>query len=190
MLSPLSVWWTPAASQMVEHDRAKSTGGASGRRRRLPSAASRSSISSFRRRRHHAVRRQALDRERAGDADARIVHVGRVVEIFDVGARGDRGVDLASAGRCALPTSWREAPRLKRARRRAGRAGFAILPSSCRGGVERGAQRFEHRLPLLPDDVDLGVVGDRLQRDVRHALIDEALADIVVGRRCRAAACR
>ena len=39
------------------------------------------------------------------------------------------------------------------------------------------------RLPLLPDVVDLGVVGDRLQRDVRHALVDEALADIVVGRR-------
>ena len=49
--------------------------------------------------------------------------------------------------------------------------------------VERGAQRFEHRLPLLPDVVDQRVVGDRLQRDVRHALIDEALADIVVDRR-------
>ena len=50
-------------------------------------------------------------------------------------------------------------------------------------GVERGAQRLEHRLPLLPDVVDQRIVGDRLQRDVRHALIDEALADVVVDRR-------
>ena len=46
-----------------------------------------------------------------------------------------------------------------------------------------GAQRFELRLPFLPDDVDLGVVGDRFQRDVRRALVDEALADVVVRRR-------
>ena len=41
-----------------------------------------------------AVRRQALDRERAGDADARIVGVGLVVEIFELGLGRDRGVDL------------------------------------------------------------------------------------------------
>ncbi len=35
---------------------------------------------------------------------------------------------------------------------------------------------------LLPDDVDLGVVGDGLQRDVRHALVDEAVADVAVHR--------
>jgi hypothetical protein len=44
--------------------------------------------------RHHPVRRQALDRERACDADARIVGVGLVVEIFELGLGGDRGVDL------------------------------------------------------------------------------------------------
>ena len=43
---------------------------------------------------HDAVRRQALDGERAGDADARLVLVGAVVEEFDVGAACDRGVDL------------------------------------------------------------------------------------------------
>ena len=44
------------------------------------------------------------------------------------------------------------------------------------------AQRLQLRLPLLPDDVDLGVVGDGLERDVRHALVDEAVADVAVHR--------
>ena len=54
-------------------------------------------------RRQHAVRRQALDGERAGDADAGIVVIGLVVEIFDVGARGDGGVDLLLPGDARLP---------------------------------------------------------------------------------------
>jgi hypothetical protein len=45
--------------------------------------------------------------------------------------------------------------------------------------VRSGSQRF---LPVLPDHVDLGVVGDRLQRDVRNPFVDEALADIAVSR--------
>ncbi len=35
----------------------------------------------------------------------------------------------------------------------------------------------------LPDHIDLGVVGDRLEGDVRHALIDESLADVAAHRR-------
>ena len=49
------------------------------------------------------MRRQALDRERAGDTDAGVVDVGLVVEIFDIGARGDRGVDLFLAGDARFP---------------------------------------------------------------------------------------
>ena len=44
--------------------------------------------------------------------------------------------------------------------------------------VQLLAQRLQLRLPLVPDDIDLGVVGDGLERDVRHALIDEAVADV------------
>ena len=42
------------------------------------------------------------------------------------------------------------------------------------------AQRLQFRLPLVPDDIDLRVVGDGFERDVRHALIDEAVADVSV----------
>jgi len=49
--------------------------------------------------------------------------------------------------------------------------------------LQRRAQRFAQRLePLLPDDVDLGVVGDRLEGDVRDALVDEAVTDVVADR--------
>ena len=71
----------------------------------------------------HPVRREALDRERSGHADARGVLVGLVVEQLGVGVAADGGVDL----------------------------------------------RARHAL------ADVGVVGDRLQRDVRDALVDEAL---------------
>ena len=59
---------------------------------------------------------------------------------------------------------------------------FPFFPLLLERRVELLAQRFQRRLELLPDDVDLGVVGDGLERDVRHALIDEALADVAVGR--------
>ena len=36
------------------------------------------------------------------------------------------------------------------------------------------------RLPLLPDDIDLRIVGDGFERDVRHALIDKTLADVAM----------
>ena len=49
------------------------------------------------------MRRQALDRKRPGDADAGIVGVRLVVEIFDIGTRGDAGVDLALTGDPRLP---------------------------------------------------------------------------------------
>ena len=44
-----------------------------------------------------AVRRQALDRERAGDADFLVVLVGLVVEVFVVGLGRDGGVYFALA---------------------------------------------------------------------------------------------
>jgi hypothetical protein len=55
--------------------------------------------------------------------------------------------------------------------------------------VDGMPQRLQDFLELLPDDVDLGVVRDRLQGDVRDPLVDEAMADVAVGRgrrRCRA----
>ena len=44
------------------------------------------------------------------------------------------------------------------------------------------AQRFQSLPGTFPDHVDLGVVGDGLERDVRHTLIDKALADVAMRR--------
>ena len=52
------------------------------------------------------------------------------------------------------------------------------MPGLLERGVQLLAQRLQLRLPLFPDDIDLRVVGDGLERDVRHALIDEAVADV------------
>ncbi len=72
-------------------------------------------------------------------------------------------------------------------------AGFGHAASASRGichssqallerGVKLLAQRLERLLEFFPDDVDFGVVGDGFQRDVRDALIDEALTEIAVHR--------
>ena len=55
---------------------------------------------------------------------------------------------------------------------------FPFLPVGSADFVKLLSERFELFLPLVPDDIDLGVVGDRLEGDVRHALIDEAMADV------------
>ena len=51
----------------------------------------------------HAVRAEALDGERTGDADLLLVLVGLVVEVFELGLGGDRGVDLLLPGDARLP---------------------------------------------------------------------------------------
>ena len=56
-----------------------------------------------------------------------------------------------------------------------------LLPGLLERGVQRLAQRLQLRLPLVPDDIDLCVVGDGLEGDVRYALIDKALADVAAG---------
>ena len=58
------------------------------------------------------------------------------------------------------------------------------------GGVEPGAEGLQGLLPRLPDHVDLGIVGDGLQGDMRHALVDEALADVATSGRFRGRALR
>ena len=57
---------------------------------------------------------------------------------------------------------------------------FPLFPLLLEGGVQLLPQRLKDRLELLPDHIDFGIVGDRLERDVRDALINEALADVFV----------
>jgi hypothetical protein len=60
-----------------------------------------------------------------------------------------------------------------------------FLPASTEQGVQPRTQRFEPLLGLVPDHVDLGIVGNGLKGYVRRALIDEALADVAVSSRQR-----
>jgi hypothetical protein len=121
------------------------------------------------------VWRQALDSERAGDADARVVGIGLFVEVLEFRLGGDRGVVLL------LPADARMPPFGMQLLRRVGIArDFPLLPVLGEGGVESVAERFE-RLPLLlPNYVDLRVVGDRTQRDMWHPLVDEAMANVTM----------
>ena len=86
-----------------------------------------------------------------------------------------------SAGRCGPATSRRAVSSLRPATwHRASRG----ISHSCQfflsAAFSFSRKRLQLRLPLVPDDIDLRVVGDGFERDVRHALIDEAVADVPV----------
>ena len=140
--------------------------------------------------RQHPVRRQAFDREGAGDADARGVGIGLVVEILVVCLGGDGGVDGLLTGDARLPPLGVRGCGVSRPVLAHLARDFPFLPSLAEGGVEPGAERLQGLLPALPDHVDLGVVGDGFEGDVRHALVDEALADVTACRRFRRRALR
>ena len=103
---------------------------------------------------------------------------------------GDGGVDGLLAGDARLPP-------FRVCRRGVGRPALAclardvpFLPCRAEGGVEPGAEGLQRLLPRLPDHVDLGIVGDGFEGDVRHALVDEALPDFAAGRCLRRRALR
>ena len=176
--------------QVFQHHRAKSVSGSS-RPLGLPALAlgGVEDVDQFVfSRRHDAMGRQAFDRERAGDADAGFVLIGPVVEDSNsalaaieasisfwraMRSSHHSGVHASFGGGVARAISGCRASR-----------GFPILshflPSAAL--FNACAQRFELRLELLPDHVDLGIVGDGFERDVRRALVDEALADVAVRR--------
>ncbi len=82
-----------------------------------------------------AVRREALDRERASDPDTAGIGVGTVIELFDISCLGDHRVDFLLAGDARLP------PRGVIGKRRFGPSG---APAS------RGISQSSHDLPSAP----------------------------------------
>ena len=131
------------------------------------------------------MRRQAFHRERTGDAGAGAVLIRTVVQKFDVGAARDGGVDFP------LPLDPRRPPSGMGLHGGGWPGGGGVardlpfVPGCAKCGIDLRPQRFQRLLGFLPDHVDLGVVGDGFQRDVRGALIDEAVADVVMRRRVR-----
>jgi hypothetical protein len=84
---------------------------------------------------------------------------------------------------CLLALKRVEEPqRLGRPEVLGGARNLPLLPGFAHRGIQRLAQGLQGLLPPIPDDVDLGVVGDGLERDVGDALVDEAVADVASGR--------
>ena len=145
--------------------------------------------------------REGFDGEGAGDADLGFVLVGFVVEELELGLGGDGGVNFLLAGDAGFPpggvellcrgcrpgaltgrgpwrvwhasAAWGHAAYIAKLAR-----DFPFLPGFLEGLVQLLAQRFEGLLPFVLDDINLGVVGDGFEGDVRDALIDEAVAEV------------
>ena len=183
MVSRFSTWVTPAVREMVEHHVGEVGGRGDAHRAAALAVSGGQRIGQLvLLGGHDAVRREALHRERPGDAHPGIVHVGPVVEVLDIGRLGDRGVDPPLPLDARLPPGGVQllggvGPRFASA----SRGIFPLLPVSCPSALlSCSPQRLQGLLVRLPDDVDLGVVGDGLERDMRRALVDEALADVAV----------
>ena len=127
------------------------------------------------------MRREALDREWPGDTHLAGVCVRLVVQVLEFRLRGDRGIDLPLAPHTVLPPLLVQRLRLRRPLALALARDLPRLPRLLDLGVQPPPQRLEDALELLPDDVDLRVVGDIAQLDVGNALKDEALADVAMG---------
>ena len=126
--------------------------------------------------------REALDRERPRHTDLLFVFVGLVVQVLALGLGSDRGVDLPLPRDPRGPPVGMEFIGLGRPVSVSPSGNLPLFPLLLHGFVERLAKRLHRRLPLVVDDVDLGVVGDALERDVWHALVHEAETDVAVRR--------
>ena len=126
------------------------------------------------------MRREALDRERPGDADLTFILVGFVVKVFEIGLGRDGGVDFLLAGDALLPPFGVQLLCLLGPLGIGLARDFPLFPLQVEHRVEAFAQRFKRFLKFLPDHVDLGVVGNRFERDMRHSLVDKALTDVAV----------
>ena len=132
------------------------------------------------------MRREAFDGERPGHAHLLFVFIRLVVEVFEFSLGGDGRVDFL------LPRDARSATirrgvalRLRRPLHVGVARDLPFLPLLLQCHIERLAQRLESLLKILPDDVDFGIVGDGLERDMGNALVDEPLADVTVSRCAR-----
>ena len=133
----------------------------------------------------YAVRGQALDRERTRHPHLPVVLVGLVVEVLVVRLCRDGVVDLLLSGDARLPPQSMRLRDLRGPCPRRLAGNLPLLPLAIEPRVEVIPQRLQHLLPTLPDDVDLSVVSDRLQGDVRHPFADEALPNITPRRLIR-----
>ena len=108
----------------------------------------------------HAMRAKALHGEGTGNADLLVIGIGLVAEVFKLCLGGDGLVDLLLAGDAGLTPVG--VPFLRRIRPLGiGLSGnLPFLPPLPERRVKLLAQRLQLRLPLLPYDVDLSVVGD------------------------------
>ena len=129
----------------------------------------------------HTVGRDALGGERPRDAHLVAVLVGLVVEVLVVGIGGDGGVDRLLPGDAPLPPLGVKALCFVRPGILGVAGNLPLLPRwSPRARFSSSLKGFQLLLSVLPDDIDLRVVGDGSQSDVGHPVVDEALTNIAV----------
>jgi hypothetical protein len=134
-------------------------------------------------RRQYAMRGETLDSKWAGDADALGILVRLIVEKLGLRPQGNRIVDCllpCAAKGPPFPVDHRcfRSPILVRFAR-----DLPIFPLLVGESIQLLAHRFQFFLVLCVNCVNLVIVRDRFEGDVRNAFIDKSLLHVIVGLR-------
>ena len=132
----------------------------------------------------HAMRREAFHGERACYTDFFFVLIGLIIQIFVVRLGCDGGIDFLLAGDARSPPVGVQLQCLLVPCRIRFAGDFPLFPFITEYVIELGTQWFQRLLPLVINDINFGIVGNRFQCDMWHTLVDEPQIDIIEGGRC------
>ena len=129
----------------------------------------------------HAMRREAFHGERACYTDFFLVLIGLIIQIFVVRLGCDGGINFLLAGDTRLPPVGVQLQCLLVPCRIRFAGDFPLFPLFAEKFIQLYTQGFHCLLPLVVNNINFGIVGDRFQRDMWHALVDEPQIDIIEG---------
>ena len=127
------------------------------------------------------MRRKAFHCERASYSCPVAVFVGLVVQELKLGSCRNRGIDHLLSGDALVPPLLVQFMRFLCPRLVGIAWDLPFLPLHLQRPVQRLPEWLQLFLVLLPNDVDLGIVGYVPQGDVGHPLVDEPLPHVAVG---------
>src|SRR5579862_9306342 len=124
------------------------------------------------------MRAEALHGKGSGHTNLLLVVKRLIVQIFKLSLGSDGLVYLLLSGNTSFPPISVQFFNSVRPLGIGVTWNLPFLPRLFDRGIQLFTQLFQLCLPLVPDNVDLGVVGNGFERDMWNTFINEAVTDI------------